>query len=99
MINFPTPLPIVQQQGCTCGEHEPATHPELDARTIPHAVRHGAILGALSRVRVGDAMVLVAPHDPLPLLDEIARTEEGAVEVTYQDRGPMAWRLLLTRTR
>ena len=44
-------------------------------------------------------MVLVAPHDPLPLLDEIARVEDGAIEVSYLERGPEAWRLQLTRAR
>ena len=99
MTDSRTELPVVRQQhACACGGHD-ATHPELDARAIPHALRHGAILGALSRVRPGRDMVLVAPHDPLPLIDEIARTEDGAVEVSYLERGPEAWRLLLTRVR
>jgi uncharacterized protein (DUF2249 family) len=42
-------------------------------------------------------MVLVAPHNPLPLLAEIDREEHGAIEVTYLAEGPEAWRLLLTR--
>jgi uncharacterized protein (DUF2249 family) len=90
-------LPLVEKAPtCACGEHDGA-HPELDARLIPHALRHGAILGALSRVRPGAAMVLVAPHDPLPLLAEIERVENGAITVSYLDEGPEAWRLLLTR--
>ena len=90
-------LPLVEQgHACACGGHD-AAHPELDARLIPHALRHGAILGALSRVRPGAAMVLVAPHDPLPLLAEIERAEDGAIEVSYLAEGPEAWRLLLTR--
>ena len=41
-------LPLVEKDhACACGEHD-AAHPELDARLIPHALRHGAILGALS---------------------------------------------------
>jgi uncharacterized protein (DUF2249 family) len=90
-------LPLVEKDhACTCGEHD-VPHPELDARLIPHALRHGAILGALSRVRPGAAMVLVAPHNPLPLLAEIEREENGAIEVSYLAEGPEAWRLLLTR--
>ena len=99
MTDSRTELPVIQQEhACACGEHDDA-HPELDARLIPHALRHGAILGALSRVQTGGAMVLVAPHDPLPLVDEIARTEGGAVEVSYLQEGPESWRLLLTRAR
>jgi uncharacterized protein (DUF2249 family) len=90
-------LPLIEtDHACACGEHD-AAHPELDARVIPHALRHGAILGALSRVRPGSAMVLVAPHNPLPLLAEIDREENGAIAVTYLAEGPEAWRLLLTR--
>ena len=94
-----TELPVIENTHvCACGEDH-VEHPELDARKIPHALRHGAVLGSLSRVPKGRAMVLVAPHNPLPLLDEIAKTERGAVEVSYLQEGPEAWRLLLTRAR
>lgn len=89
-------LPLAGHR-CACGDDHGV--PELDARTIPHALRHGAILGSLSRVPQGGAMVLVAPHDPLPLLDEIARVEAGAIDVSYLEKGPEAWRLQLTRAR
>ena len=94
-----TELPVVDADtghACGCQEHEP-THPELDARVIPHALRHGAILGALSRVRPGKAMVLVAPHNPLPLLKQIGDLEGDAIEVSYLDEGPETWRIKLTR--
>ncbi|HWJ66584.1 MAG TPA: DUF2249 domain-containing protein [Nocardioides sp.] len=80
---------------CACGEEH--GEPELDARVIPHALRHASIFGALSAVPSGAAMVLVAPHDPLPLLAQIEEREQGAIEVTYLDRGPEAWRLRLAR--
>ena len=73
--------------------------PELDARVIPHAIRHGAVFGALGQVPVGKAMVLVAPHDPLPLLAQIQDREGAAVEFSYLQRGPDAWRLKLARVR
>lgn len=82
------------------GCHEVAGDaPELDARLIPHAIRHGAILGALAQVAPGQAMVLIAPHDPKPLLAQIAEREGDAVEVSYLKRGPEAWKLQLRRTR
>ncbi len=84
--------------GCTCG-HDATEVPTLDARTIPHEVRHAAILGALGGVPVGGALDLVAPHDPKPLLAQIAEREGDAVEVTYLVPGPDAWTLRLTRTR
>ena len=42
-------------------------------------------------------MRLVAPHDPKPLLAQIAGREGEAVEVTYLERGPEAWTLRLSR--
>ncbi len=72
--------------------------PEIDARYISHAIRHAAVFGALSAVRPGAAMVLIAPHDPKPLLAQIAAREGAAVEVTYLQSGPEAWRLKLART-
>ncbi len=44
----------------------------------------------------GRAMLLVAPHDPLPLLRQIEERHPGVFSVEYQQRGPEAWRLLLT---
>ena len=82
---------------CQCGADD-ASVPVLDARTVPHAIRHATVLGALSAVPVGGSLVLVAGHDPLPLLAQIEAREPGAVDVWYETRGPEAWRLHLTRT-
>lgn len=71
--------------------------PVLDARTIPHAIRHATIFGALSAIAPGNALVLVAPHDPLPLLGQIAEREGDAIAVSYLQRGPEEWRLKLSR--
>lgn len=82
---------------CGCGEVDPSGYPELDARAIPHAIRHATIFGALDGVRPGKGLVLVAPHDPLPLLGQLEKREPGAFAVDYLERGPEAWRLLLVR--
>ncbi|WP_325049862.1 DUF2249 domain-containing protein [Nocardioides sediminis] len=82
---------------CGCHEADAAGHPELDARTVPHAIRHATIFGALDAVRPGTGLVLVAPHDPLPLLAQLEQRDPGAFDVDYLDRGPDAWRLLLVR--
>ncbi|MGN0064675.1 MAG: DUF2249 domain-containing protein [Nocardioides sp.] len=84
---------------CGCGESGSTTYPELDARAIPHAIRHATIFGALDAVAVGSAMVLVAPHDPVPLLAQLQERSGSGFEVEYLERGPEAWRLLLTRRR
>jgi len=71
--------------------------PVLDARSIPHEIRHATIFGSLSAVTSGSALVLVAPHDPLPLLRQLDEREPGAFTVDYEVSGPEAWRLRLTR--
>jgi uncharacterized protein (DUF2249 family) len=83
--------------GCTCGEAEAeADIPELDVREIPHALCHATVSGALDAVPVGRSLVLVASYDPLPLLAQTDRRGPGRFVVQYLQRGPAAWRLLLT---
>ncbi len=92
----PVELPLAPaSSGCACG-HDHGDVPSLDARLIPHAIRHGAILGALRQVRPGAGMVLIAPHDPQPLLRQIAEQFDD-VTVSYLTRGPEEWQLLLAR--
>ncbi|MEU0614812.1 DUF2249 domain-containing protein [Streptomyces albogriseolus] len=81
---------------CGCGGSDDADVPELDVREVPHALRHATVFGALGAVPAGRAMLLVAPHDPLPLLRQIEERHPGVFSVEYQQRGPEAWRLLLT---
>ena len=82
---------------CTCGEQDGPGFPELDARQVPHAIRHATVFGALDSVQPGGGLVLVAPHDPLPLLAQIDQRYSGAFDVEYVQRGPDAWRLNLVR--
>ncbi|WP_416979803.1 DUF2249 domain-containing protein [Streptomyces sp. T028] len=81
---------------CGCGGAEETAEPELDVREVPHALRHATVFGALDAVPVGTAMVLVAPHDPLPLLAQIEQRSPGAFAVEYLERGPESWRLRLS---
>ncbi len=80
--------------GCGGGDEERLV---LDVRTVPHAIRHATVFGALDAVGPGTGLELVAPHDPLPLLAQIADRHHGAFAVEYLESGPEAWRLLLTR--
>jgi uncharacterized protein (DUF2249 family) len=82
---------------CSCGEVDGAELPELDARAVPHAIRHATIFGALDAVRPGGGLVLVAPHDPVPLLAQLEQRAPGVFTVDYLERGPEAWRLAIVR--
>lgn len=92
-----TDLPITEaSHGCSCGHHDEAL-PVLDARTIPHAVRHGAIIGAFQQVAPGAAMVLVAPHDPLPLLSQLTQLFGDSIQFEYLDRAPEEVKIKFTK--
>jgi uncharacterized protein (DUF2249 family) len=82
---------------CGCGGHDDAGIPELDTRTIPHAIRHATIFGALDGLRPESSLLLTANHDPVPLLAQLQQRAPGAFDVAYVERGPELWRLQLTR--
>lgn len=82
---------------CSCGETDGPGYPELDARSVPHAIRHATVFGALDAVAPGGGLVLIAPHDPLPLLAQIEARWGDTFTVSYLERGPEAWRLAFVR--
>lgn len=71
--------------------------PTLDVRPIPRSIRHVTVIGALSAIRPGRSLDLVAPHDPQPLLRQVEGLEPGVWSVEYLVEGPEAWTLRLTR--
>lgn len=92
-----TELPITEKATSACGCKEDHNIPALDARVIPHAIRHASIFGAIGGLAPGGQMDLIAPHDPLPLLRQLAEREGEAVSYEYVESGPEAWRLRFTR--
>lgn len=83
---------------CGCGGHDDDEIPVLDVRAVPHAIRHATVFGAFDAIPDGGSLLLVAPHDPLPLLRQLAVRAGGVLAVDYEERGPEAWRLRLTRS-
>lgn len=82
---------------CECGVLDDEEYPVLDVRTVPHAIRHATVFGALDSIGEGAGLVLVAPHDPLPLLAQIEDRTPGRFTVSYLERGPEAWVLRFLR--
>ena len=62
-------------------------------REVPHAIRHATVFGALESLNARQGLVLVASHDPLPLLAQVRDRTGDRFAVTYLERGPEAWRL------
>ena len=87
-------IQLTETHHCSCGESDTEL-PELDVRTIPHAIRHGAVIGAFAQLQPGASMVLIAPHNPLPLLSQLEQI--GSVGVEYLVEGPDEWHLKLTK--
>jgi len=87
-------IPLETAGGCACGHHEDEDI-VLDVRTIPHAIRHATVFGAFGAIPVAGSLVLVAPHNPLPLLNQLAAQAE--IEVEYLLEDPQEWRLRITR--
>jgi uncharacterized protein (DUF2249 family) len=79
---------------CGCGGHD-EVDPVLDVRTIPHAIRHATVFGAFDAIAPGAALVIVAPHRPLPLLAQLA--DRAPIDVEYLVDGPEAWHVRITR--
>ncbi|BCJ50193.1 hypothetical protein Asp14428_16680 [Actinoplanes sp. NBRC 14428] len=90
--------------GCGCGG-EPADaqapalaiDPRLDVRDVPHGERHARVLAALDALPADGALVLVAPHAPLPLLAEIESRYAGQVGREWLQDGPDVWQIRLHR--
>lgn len=93
--------------GCGCGGDASTAEvaapmltidPRLDVRDLPHGERHAVALSALDAVAPGDALVLVAPHAPRPLLAEVETRYGGQFSVDWLQSGPEVWQLRLLRT-
>lgn len=82
---------------CACGKQETAAEPELDATTIPHAIRHATIFGALNSLKPGASLVLSADHAPVPLVNQLEERSPGEFSVEYVEEGPEVWKLRFTR--
>jgi len=87
-----------------CAEHsalrpvQPCLHLRGPSRGgVPHAIRHGVVFGALDSLAPGSGLILVAPHDPRPLLAQIDQRAPGRFTVRYLTSGPDAWHLQLVR--
>lgn len=87
---------IAERPSCTCAESTEQL-PIIDARLLPPAVRHPAILGAVDSLTPGRSLAIVAPHEPKPLLAQIREAHGASLEITYLESGPAAWIVQLSR--
>ncbi|HET7899891.1 MAG TPA: DUF2249 domain-containing protein [Candidatus Nanopelagicales bacterium] len=82
--------------GCGCGGDAVAAD-VLDVRLIPHSVRRASVLAAIGAVRPSTSLVLLAPHDPAHLLEQVGASFPDEFGWTYDAAGPETWAVRLTR--
>lgn len=82
---------------CNCDESLNGQVPILDARVIPHEVRHAAIFGALDSLKSGAALVIVAHHAPKPLIAQAKIRYNDGFTIDYLVEGPDSWHVRFKR--
>jgi uncharacterized protein (DUF2249 family) len=55
------------------------------------------VLATVAALPAGDAVVLVAPHAPRPVLAQIDERFPGQIEARWLESGPEVWRIRLER--
>lgn len=74
-----------------------STEPRLDVRAIPHERRHATVLDTIAALPSGEAIVLIAPHAPRPLLAQVEARFGGQMRVDYLQSGPEVWQVRVRR--
>ncbi len=91
---------------CGCGGEQAAASSDapvlsldtrIDVRQIPHAHRHAVVLSTVAQLPPGEALVLIAPHAPRPVLGEVEARFGGQVQVQWLQSGPDVWQVRLER--
>ena len=70
---------------------------ELDVRSLPLATRHLEVFGVFDALRSDEAFVLVADHDPKPLLHQFQSERPGRFEWSILEAGPTRFRIEVRR--
>ena len=93
--------------GCGCGDHgqgtahvvsqDPAVREdELVIHSLPKVVRHALLFAAMDNLPLGASLIVVAPHQPVPLFNYLQESESH-YRVETIETGPVDWRYRVTR--
>lgn len=88
--------------GCACGDGGcggQGAAPVVDLGTVPSEVRRSVVEAVIAAVPVDSDVILVAPHEVLPLLRALDESDSGALQATYEEEGPELWALRVRRIR
>ncbi len=81
--------------------HTPPTRQPrlLDVRAIPCSTKHGLVVRTWRDLPLGDTMVLVNDHDPVPLRRQFDAECPGTFTWEYLERGPDQFRIKITKLK
>lgn len=93
--------------GCGCGDHGQGTahvvsqdpairEDELVIHSLPKVVRHALLFAAMDNLPLGASLIVVAPHQPVPLFNYLQESESH-YRVETIETGPVDWRYRVTR--
>ncbi len=69
----------------------------IDVRSIPKPQRHPLIFDALEKLAVGESLVVLNDHNPIPLRGQVEAIYHAQFEWRYLEEGPDEFRLQFTR--
>jgi uncharacterized protein (DUF2249 family)/quercetin dioxygenase-like cupin family protein len=69
----------------------------IDVRTIPKPQRHPLIFDAMEQLAVGESLVVLNDHNPVPLRGQVETIYTDQFEWKYLSEGPDEFRLQFTR--
>ncbi len=72
----------------------------LDVRGVPPRDRFALIMGAYEALAAGESLELMVDHDPECMYFTLLGTRgPEAFSFAYSERGPVAWRVTVTKLR
>ena len=70
---------------------------QLDVRQLGFPERPTAIFGTWEKLPVGQTLILINDHDPLPLQNFLRSGYNGKFTWEYQKQGPEEWVVAITK--
>lgn len=88
---------FVVAAGLAPAAEKPAEEQVIDVRQIPGPQRHPFIFSTFDGLAVGQSLIIVNDHDPIPLNRQMDSMRAGQAKWTYINRGPELFKIRVTR--
>lgn len=71
----------------------------LDVRVMEPRLKHPAIFHGFDKLQKGESLTIINDHDPLPLFYQFQAERPDIFEWQYVEKGPVTWRVNITKTQ